>query len=135
VTSLEIPPDLTKPNYENSFRLSEFVKDIDSNTISLSDRENTDLEIKEILNEFPVQVVSVPILNKLNPEISESLNNNKLTFTLELGKAVGWSDYIGNITESFSIQTFGKSAPEMDLAKYFKVNADFIVKEIRSYLD
>jgi len=49
VTSLEIPPDLTKPNYENSFRLSEFVKDIDSNTISLSDRENTDLEIKEIL--------------------------------------------------------------------------------------
>ena len=62
------------------------------------------------------------------------LNNNKLTFTIELGKAAGWSDYIGNITESFSVQTFGKSAPENDLAVFFKVNADSIGKKIRNYL-
>ena len=91
-------------------------------------------EIKEMMKDFSVQIVSVPILNKLTPEISESLNNNKLTFTIELGKATGWSDYIGNITESFSIQTFGKSAPEKDLAEFFKVNAEFIGKKIRKYL-
>jgi len=95
---------------------------------------NLALEIKEMLKEYSVQVVSVPILNKLTPEISESLNNNKLTFTIELGKAAGWSDYIGNITESFSIQTFGKSAPEKDLAEFFKVNAESIEKKIRDYL-
>ena len=91
-------------------------------------------EIKEMMKDFSVQIVSVPILNKLTPEISESLNNNKLTFTIELGKATGWSDYIGNITESFSIQTFGKSAPEKDLAEFFKFNAEFIGKKIRKYL-
>ena len=96
---------------------------------------NLALQIKEILKEFSVQVVSVPILNKLTPEKSKSLNNNKLTFTLELGKAAGWSEYIGYITESFSIQTFGKSAPEKDLAEFFKVNAESIGKKIRTYLD
>ena len=95
---------------------------------------NLALEIKETLKEYSVQVVSVPILNKLTPKKSESLNNNKLTFTIELGKAAGWSDYIGNITESFSVQTFGKSAPENDLAEFFKVNAEFIGKKIRNYL-
>ena len=95
---------------------------------------NLALEIKETLKEYSVQVVSVPILNKLTPKISESLNNNKLTFTIELGKATGWSDYIGNITESFSVQTFGKSAPENDLAEFFKVNAESIGIKIRNYL-
>jgi len=95
---------------------------------------NLALEIKETLKEFSVQVVSVPILNKLTPEISKSLKNNKLTFTLELGKATGWSDYIGDVTESFSVQTFGKSAPEKDLAKFFKVNSESIGKKIKSHL-
>ncbi len=95
---------------------------------------NLALEIKETLKEYSVQVVSVPILNKLTPKISESLNNNKFTFTIELGKAAGWSDYIGNITESFSVQTFGKSAPENDLAEFFNVNAESIGKKIRNYL-
>ena len=95
---------------------------------------NLALEIKETLKEYSVQVVSVPILNKLTPEISESLNNNKLTFTIELGKAAGWSDYIGNITESFSVQTFGKSAPENDLAEFFKFNVESIGNKIRKYL-
>jgi len=96
---------------------------------------NLAIEIKEILKDYSVQIVSVPILNKLTPEKTKQLNNNKLTFTLELGKSVGWSDYIGNITESFSISTFGKSAPEKDLAEFFKVNGDFIGKKIRNYLD
>ena len=96
---------------------------------------NLAIEIKEILKDYSVQIVSVPILNKLTPEKSKQLNNNKFTFTLELGKSTGWSDYIGNVTESFSIMTFGKSAPEKDLAEFFKVNGKFIAKKIINYLD
>ncbi|NCX10717.1 MAG: transketolase, partial [Proteobacteria bacterium] len=96
---------------------------------------NLAIEIKEILKDYSVQIVSVPILNKLTPEKSKQLNINKFTFTLELGKSTGWSDYIGNITESFSIMTFGKSAPEKDLAEFFKVNGKFIAKKIINYLD
>ena len=44
VTSLEVPPDLTQPSYENSFRLSELVTDVESNTINLTNKE---LEKKE----------------------------------------------------------------------------------------
>ena len=77
----------------------------------------------------------MPILNKLNPEKAASLKNSKLTFTLELGKSVGWADYIGDITDSFSVETFGKSAPEGDLSKFFKLNVESIEQRIRNYLD
>ena len=52
VTSLEVPPDLTKPKYENSFRLSEFVSDINPNTINLTN--------KETLEEQKQKVFTVP---------------------------------------------------------------------------
>jgi len=48
VTSLEVPPDLTAPSYENSFRLSEYV-DVNSNTVNLTDKniEDQTQKIKE----------------------------------------------------------------------------------------
>ncbi|SMN10773.1 Outer membrane protein NlpB, lipoprotein component of the protein assembly complex (forms a complex with YaeT, YfiO, and YfgL); Lipoprotein-34 precursor [uncultured Candidatus Thioglobus sp.] len=36
VTSLEIPPDLTKPNSQNSFRLSEYVSNIEEDVVDFS---------------------------------------------------------------------------------------------------
>jgi transketolase len=96
---------------------------------------NIALELKERFEKYSVRVVSVPILNQLTPEKSKTLNNNKLAFTIELGKSIGWSDYIGNVTESFSIQTFGKSAPMEDLGKFFEINVDSIAKKIKRYLD
>ena len=96
---------------------------------------NIALELKERFEQCSVRVVSVPILNKLTPEKSKIFNNNKLAFTIELGKSIGWSDYIGNVTESFSIQTFGKSAPMEDLGKFFEINVDSIAKKIKRYLD
>jgi len=38
VTSLEVPPDLTSPSYENSFRLSELSSSIQENTINLTNK-------------------------------------------------------------------------------------------------
>jgi len=49
VTSLEIPPDLTKPDFENSFRLSEFV-DTKENYVNLTN--------KELLNEKVLALTS-----------------------------------------------------------------------------
>jgi len=50
VTSLEIPPDLTKPKYENSFRLSEYVNDIDPNTINLTNKEKLEEQKQTVLS-------------------------------------------------------------------------------------
>jgi len=50
VTSLEVPPDLTSPSYESSFRISEFAN-VDSNVVNLTNKE-IQTEVKsEILKE------------------------------------------------------------------------------------
>ena len=136
---------LTRQNLENldfSVEYEEFlnggyiVSDGDEITIFASGSElNLAFALKKNLSEYSVRIVSVPILNKLNPEKAASLKNSKLTFTLELGKSVGWADYIGDITDSFSVETFGKSAPEDDLSKFFKLNVESIEQRIRNYLD
>ena len=111
------------------------ISDGDDFTIFASGSEvNIALQLKEKFENYSVRVVSVPILNKLTPDKSKKLNNNKFSFTIELAKSNGWSDYIGNVTESFSIQTFGKSAPMNDLSEVFKVNVDSIAEKIKSYL-
>ena len=136
---------LTRQNLENldfSVEYEEFlnggyiVSDGDEITIFASGSElNLAFALKKNLSEYSVRIVSVPILNKLNPEKAASLKNSKHTFTLELGKSVGWADYIGDITDSFSVETFGKSAPEDDLSKFFKLNVESIEQRIRNYLD
>jgi outer membrane protein assembly factor BamC len=49
VTSLEVPPDLTKPAYENSFRLSEYVSDINPNTVNLTNKEKLEEQKQKVL--------------------------------------------------------------------------------------
>ncbi len=49
VTSLEIPPDLTKPSSQNAFKLSEYVSNVQEDTISFSDKDNAIKEASSIL--------------------------------------------------------------------------------------
>ena len=49
VKSLVVPPDLTKPNVQNSFRVSEFVSDINETIIDFSGSEKTKDEVTKIL--------------------------------------------------------------------------------------
>lgn len=49
VTSLEIPPDLTKPSSQNAFKLSEYAPDIQEDTISFSDKDKAIKEASSIL--------------------------------------------------------------------------------------
>ena len=54
VTSLEIPPDLTKPDFENSFRLSEFV-DTKENYVNLTNKELPNNKVLELTSEVEVK--------------------------------------------------------------------------------
>jgi transketolase len=121
-------------DYKDFLNGGYIISDGDDFTIFASGSEvNIALQLKEKFKNYSVRVVSVPILNKLTPDNSKKLNNNKFSFTIELAKSNGWSGYIGNVTESFSIQTFGKSAPMNDLSEVFKVNSDSIAEKIKSY--
>ena len=77
-----------------------------------------------------MQIISTPILNKVTPQIIENLNLNEFIFTLELGRSIGWQDYIGKVTKSFSIETFGESAPLEELTNHFDFSAEKIAEEI-----
>ncbi len=122
-------------DYEEFLNGGYVVSDGNDITIYASGSElNLAFRLKDKLNKYSVQIISVPILNNINPEKAKFLNKSKLIFTLELGKSTGWANYIGDVTESFSIESFGKSAPQNDLSNYFKVNVESVEKAIRSYL-
>ncbi len=93
--------------------------------------------VKEYLKQISVRIVSIPILNKLENVDTEILNNLKATnlnFTIELGRSIGWSTYLGDVTKSFSIDQFGISAPIIDLKKEFKFTIENIGSEIKKFL-
>lgn len=93
--------------------------------------------VKEYLKQISVRIVSIPILNKLENVDTEILNNLKATnlnFTIELGRSIGWSTYLGDITKCFSIDQFGISAPIIDLKKEFKFTIENIGSEIKKFL-
>jgi len=52
VKSLEIPPDLTKPNAQNSFRISEFYSGIDEKVIDFSDSQSSIDKKTKVLAKF-----------------------------------------------------------------------------------
>jgi len=50
VTSLEIPPDLTSPEMQNAFRLSEIIPNVKENYISFSDKPNKEIILEKKAN-------------------------------------------------------------------------------------
>ena len=94
--------------------------------------------IKEYLKEISVRIVSTPMLNKLEnvpSKMIDELKASSLNFTIELGRSIGWKNYLGSITKSFSIDKFGISAPIKDLKEEYKFTAKNIGDEIKKYLD
>ena len=57
VASLIVPPDLTEPSYQNSFRLSEYVDNIDTNIVDLGNATAPKKEIEKIL--LPIEGIRV----------------------------------------------------------------------------
>ena len=91
----------------------------------------------EEINNF-VQVCPKEMLNKLEnvpSKMIDELKASSLNFTIELGRSIGWKNYLGSITKSFSINEFGISAPIKDLKEEYKFTAKNIGDEIKKYLD
>jgi len=70
----------------------------------------------------------------VDTEILNNLKATNLNFTIELGRSIGWSTYLGDITKSFSIDQFGISAPIIDLKEEFKFTIENIGSEIKKFL-
>ena len=87
------------------------------------------------LDDLSTQIISVPILDKLDNETLNLLNPNSEIFTIELGRSVGWDSHIKNIKKSFSINSFGKSAPIEDLINEFDFSAEKIANEIKNLIN
>ncbi len=113
----------------------EFMPGSDITLIATGSELELAFEISKKLKDLSVQIISAPILNRLNEERLESLSLNQNIFTIELGRAIGWDTYIQNIKKSFSIDSFGESAPIDQLAEKFNFNAEKISDEIRSLLN
>ena len=92
-------------------------------------------EISNLLDDLSIQIISVPILDKLDNETLNLLSPNSEIFTIELGRSVGWDSYIKNIKKSFSINSFGKSAPIKDLVNEFDFAAEKIANEIKNLIN
>ena len=93
--------------------------------------------VKKYLKDTSVRIVSIPILNKLEHVDTETLDNLKasdLNFTIELGRSIGLTSYIGNITKVFSIDQFGISAPIKDLQEEFNFTVENIANDIKKFL-
>ena len=92
-------------------------------------------EVSNLLDNLSTQIISVPILDKLDNETLNLLNPNSEIFTIELGRSVGWDSHIKNIKKSFSINSFGKSAPIEDLINEFDFAAEKIANEIKNLIN
>ena len=112
----------------------EFRQGTDITLVATGSEVELALEISTKLSDFSVQIISAPILNRLSEERLESLGLSQNIFTIELGRTIGWDTYIKNIKKSFSIDSFGESAPIDQLAEKFNFSAEKISNEIRSIL-
>jgi len=117
VTSLEIPPDLTMPNYENSFRLSEFAE-VNPNIINLTNNEiDTKSNEKILLENLDIDVLKSGnrrwlIVNK-EPELVWNLSKQFLKeqgfIIKKSNKKIGLleTDYLENKKPSIPPKTMG----------------------------
>ena len=113
----------------------EFRQGTDITLVATGSEVELALEISTKLSDFSVQIISAPILNRLSEERLESLGLSQNIFTIELGRTIGWDSYIKNIKKSFSIDSFGESAPIDQLAEKFNFSAEIISNEIKSLLN
>ena len=130
------------PYFDNEVSYEDFIQGayeiyagFDLTLIATGSEVHLAFKIKELLKDKSVQIISAPILNKFLSGNLENLKMNNLVFTIELGRSIGWKDYISNVTKSFSIETFGESANEKDLEKHFNFEAEKIKLEILRYFD
>ena len=81
------------------------------------------------------KVISMPCQeifdNQSQKYKSKILNETSKIFSIEAGSDQSWSKYINNNGLSFSINDFGKSAPNLKVYDHFELNVEKICKKIK----
>ena len=95
------------------------------------------LEAKEILKEYQIRVVNVPcweLFDKQSDEYVKSLLHYKdaLLVSVEAGITDGWQKYTGRFGLNIGINSFGESGPGTEVADYFGITTNSIVKKIKA---
>ena len=119
-------------NFKKGFY--ELAPGTDATIFASGSEVNLAMEVSKLLKGKSIQIISTPILNKLKPELIDSLGINNKVFTIELGRSIGWQDYVGPVTKSFSIDSFGASAPIDQLEDNFNMEAKKISQQILDLL-
>ena len=84
------------------------------------------------------KVISVPCMElfdlQSNKYKNKILNETKLKISIEAGSSSCWKKYIGDNGISFGIDEFGKSAPYLDIFKYFGLVSTNIVAKSKKLI-
>tara|TARA_B100000029_G_scaffold213911_1_gene211869 strand:- start:388 stop:2358 length:1971 start_codon:yes stop_codon:yes gene_type:complete len=131
------------PGADNLYKGGYIMKDSESKpdaTILCSGSEVwVGLEAANLLSEFTVRVVNLScweLFDQQSSQYRESVlgNNDHLKISIEAGATMGWQKYTGTNGLNFGIDTFGESAPGVQVAEKFGLIPSKIAKDIRAHL-
>jgi transketolase len=97
------------------------------------------LEVKDMLSEVKIRVVNLPCWELFDEQNNDYRQNvlgpsSSLRVSIEAGITNGWEHYTGLNGLNIGINTFGKSAPGNDVAKYFGINPENVSASIKGRL-
>ena len=120
------------------------IKDVKGNrdvTIIASGSEvNIALQVSDLLSKHKVNaaVISMPcweLFENQNNDYKSNVIGDVLKVAIEAGSELGWHKYIGSKGMFFGLNTFGASAPALDLFKHFGLDPEEIKEKILKRLN
>ncbi|MGG5368959.1 transketolase [Enterococcus sp. AZ196] len=134
-------PDVDAKNAEKGgYVLSSDSETPDIILIATGSEVEMALKAKEQLNQYEVNVVSLPSWELFDSQTDEYKDSvlppsveNKLS--LELGTTLGWSKYIGAKGKSIGVEQFGKSSSANELLEAYDFTVERIVKEAMNLMN
>jgi transketolase len=84
------------------------------------------------------KVISIPCMELFELQSksykNKILDETKFKISIEAGSSDSWKKYVGSYGITFGIDEFGKSAPYMDIYKYFGLDISNITKKIKKLI-
>ena len=140
-----LPAIRDEKNFENLTEKGGYIiKDVKGNrdvTIIASGSEvNVALQVSDLLSKHKVNaaVISMPcweLFENQNNDYKSNVIGDVLKVAIEAGSELGWHKYIGSKGMFFGLNTFGASAPALDLFKHFGLDPEEIKEKILKRLN
>ena len=91
---------------------------------------NGDFKSEIIINVDPIPIA----VTHSAMTIWTELLKNKYVFPIELGRSIGWENYLGRLTKAFSIDSFGESATPDQLMEKYGLSSGHIVAAVKKVI-